>query len=52
MDRRNFLNSLSVIPSVIARLLDQGLDLEAKITRLRQSPDPWERIGFRVELVV
>ncbi len=36
--------------AVVARLLDQGVPLRARITRLRSSPDPWERVRFEVRL--
>ncbi len=34
----------------IATLLDQGVRLQARVTRLRTTPDPWERVRFEVRL--
>lgn len=34
----------------VAQLLDRGEVLEARITRLREEPNPWRRVRFSVEL--
>jgi len=34
----------------LAQLLDRGERLEAQIVRLRDDPNPWRRIRFRVDL--
>ena len=48
-------NKLGYVPraenSVIARLLDRGESVEAKITSLRVEEDPWQRVCFSVCLV-
>lgn len=36
--------------AVVARLLDQCVPLRARVTRLRSSPNPWERVRFEVRL--
>jgi len=36
--------------SVIAQMLDRGENLLATITWLKVDEDPWERIGFKIEL--
>ena len=36
--------------TVVARLLDQGVPLRARVIRVRSSPDPWERVRFEVRL--
>jgi len=36
--------------SAIAQLLDRGTALSARITGLKKSPDPWERVAIRIEL--
>ncbi len=45
---------LGYVPRVdnaaVAQLLDRGERLEARVTRLRRSRDPWERVGFEVVL--
>ena len=35
-----------------ARALDAGERLEARVTRLRDDPDPWRRIEFSVHLIL
>ena len=35
-----------------ARALDAGERLEARVTRLRDDPDPWQRIEFSVHLIL
>ena len=35
---------------VVAQMLDRGENLEATITKLSESDDPWERVRFRVVL--
>ena len=35
-----------------ARVLDAGERLEARVTRLRDDPDPWRRIEFSVHLIL
>ncbi len=37
---------------VIARALDTGEKLEARVTKLRNDPDPWKRIEFEVYLIL
>ncbi len=32
----------------IARLMDNGAKLEARITRLLESRDPWQRVRFEI----
>ena len=34
----------------IARLIDNGSSLEARITRLTESRDPWQRVRFEIVL--
>ncbi len=34
----------------IARLMDKGSSLEARITRLTESRDPWQRVRFEIVL--
>lgn len=34
--------------AAVAQLLDRGEALEAAVTRLTESPDPWERVRFEV----
>jgi len=34
----------------IARLMDNGARIEAKITRLTESRDPWQRVRFEIVL--
>lgn len=34
--------------AAVARLLDRGTRLEARIVRLQESSDPWERVLFEV----
>jgi len=36
--------------AAVAQLLDGGVRLEARIASLRESSDPWQRIGIEVEL--
>ena len=38
--------------TVIAQLLDRGIPLECRITEKNESPDPWQRIRFSVNLAV
>lgn len=35
-----------------ARALDAGQRLDAKVTRLRDDPDPWRRVEFAVYLIL
>lgn len=35
----------------VAQLLDRGHQLDARIVRLRDEPNPWRRIRFSVEVV-
>ncbi len=35
---------------VIARMMNNGMKLKAKITWLKQSEDQWERVGIKVEM--
>ncbi|MHB8766205.1 MAG: HIRAN domain-containing protein [Deferrisomatales bacterium] len=37
--------------AAVAQLLDRGEPLEARVTRLRRSRDPWERVGFEVAVL-
>ena len=37
---------------VIARALDTGEKLEARVTKLRNDPDPWKQIEFEVYLIL
>lgn len=34
--------------AAVARQLDRGAPVEARVTRLRESRNPWERIAFEV----
>jgi hypothetical protein len=34
----------------VARALDEGEQLEARVSRLRDDPDPWRRVEFEVFL--
>ena len=36
----------------VARALDQGEKLEARVSRLREDPDPWRRVEFEVFLIL
>ncbi|MCM8640129.1 HIRAN domain-containing protein [Accumulibacter sp.] len=36
----------------VARALDAGERLEARVSRMRQDPDPWRRIEFEVFLLL
>lgn len=36
--------------SDIARLMDNGARLEARVTRLTESRDPWQRVRFEIVL--
>lgn len=36
--------------TAIAQMIDRSQPLEARIERLRESLDPWERVLFRVEM--
>lgn len=36
--------------TAVSQMLDRGAPLTARILRLRQSPDPWERVRLGVEL--
>ena len=36
----------------VAQALDTGEQLEAKVSRLRDDPDPWRRIEFEIFLVL
>lgn len=38
--------------SVLAQLMDRGVPLRARISGLRRSYDPWERVSFEVEMEV
>lgn len=38
--------------AAISQLLDRGESLDAVLTRLRESRDPWSRVGFAVYLAV
>ena len=35
-----------------ARALDAGEKLEARVSELRESPDPWKRVEFEVYLIL
>lgn len=37
---------------VVARALDAGEKLEARVTTLRNDPDPWKQIEFEVYLIL
>lgn len=37
--------------TAVSQLLDRGERIGARIVRLRDGPDPWRRIGIRVEVV-
>lgn len=36
----------------VARALDEGERLEARVTTLRDDPDPWQRVEFEVYLIL
>jgi hypothetical protein len=36
---------------MLARLIDRGERLEARVIRLLESDNPWRRVRIRVELV-
>ena len=36
----------------VARALDAGERLEARVTKLRDDPDPWQRVEFEVYLIL
>ncbi|EXI68072.1 MAG TPA: HIRAN domain-containing protein [Candidatus Accumulibacter phosphatis] len=36
----------------VARALDAGEKLEARVSKLRQDPDPWRRVEFEVFLLL
>ena len=36
----------------VARAMDGGEKLEARVTRLRDDPDPWRRVEFAVYLTL
>lgn len=36
----------------VARALDDGEKLEARVSRLREDPDPWRRVEFEVFLIL
>ena len=36
----------------VARALDDGEPLEARVSKLRQDPDPWRRVEFEVFLIL
>lgn len=36
----------------VAAALDRGERLEARVSRLRQEPDPWRRVEFEVYLIL
>jgi hypothetical protein len=36
----------------VARALDAGEKLEARVSRLREDPDPWRRVEFEVFLIL
>ncbi len=36
----------------VARALDDGEALEARVSKLRQDPDPWRRVEFEVFLIL
>ena len=36
----------------VARALDAGERLEARVTTLRDDPDPWQRVEFEVYLIL
>jgi len=36
----------------VARALDAGEKLEARVSKLRDDPDPWQRVEFEVYLVL
>jgi len=37
---------------LVSQMLDRGEDLKARVSWLNESEDPWERVGFRVEIEV
>lgn len=36
----------------VARALDAGEKLEARVSKLRDDPDPWQRVEFEVYLIL
>jgi len=36
----------------VARALDAGEKLEARVSKLRQDPNPWQRVEFEVYLIL
>ncbi|MBL8423935.1 MAG: HIRAN domain-containing protein [Candidatus Accumulibacter phosphatis] len=36
----------------VARALDDGEKLDARVSRLREDPDPWRRVEFEVFLIL
>lgn len=36
----------------VARALDAGEKLEARVSKLRKDPDPWRRVEFEVSLIL
>lgn len=36
----------------VARALDAGEELEARVSKLRDDPDPWRRVEFEVYLIL
>ena len=36
----------------VARVLDAGEKLEARVSALREDPDPWKRVEFEVYLIL
>ncbi len=36
----------------VARALDAGETLEARVSKLRNDPDPWQRVEFEVYLIL
>ena len=36
----------------VARALDSGEKLEARVSKLRDDPDPWQRVEFEVYLIL
>ena len=36
----------------VARALDAGESLEARVSKLRDDPDPWQRVEFEVYLIL
>ena len=37
---------------VVARALDEGEPLEARVSRLRDVPDPWQRVELEIYLIL